>query len=305
MRRASSATCLLLAALAALAGCGGGGTSGGDPDAGPRPDGGGGGPGDFRWDTVGYINVVENGVNGASWVWFPLYATIGDRPYPLLQELIASEGECAVYGLPDPGFCDPACGPGTTCDADGACAPLPSSAPAGRITASGLLVELAFVDQGGGYYGVDPEPVTTDLFADDATITFSAEGDVTPAFDVTVGGVAPLVGGPYTISFNEPLDDIDVTWEQAPGGARVQLLLRVGWHGGPIEASMVCESEDDGLITIPATLARQLPRADSFLESHVSSLTRFRRAYHDTAGGPLEIFVGNQLFVNFSHYPEQ
>ena len=289
-----------LAALPALllAACG---SSPADPDAGPDaaplPDAG---PTDFRFDTVGVINLLEAGPGGFTG-WQSVYAAINDGPYNLLPDRVAAEGDCEVWVRPSSGTCDPLCGPSMMCEANGVCAPFPRTASAGRIEVGGLTVPLAFVPTQFGSYDIDPYP-PEDLFVPDATITVTAAGDDTAAFTMSTPAVPPLGGGPYNISFQEGVD-FEVTWPPIPvAGAKIQLLLRVGWHGSPVEAVLVCETEDDGFLTIPAALHAELPISSTGLEQHLSSLTRFRRVVHEAEAGPIELFVGSQQFVNFSHF---
>jgi hypothetical protein len=93
----------------------------------------------------------------------------------------------------------------------------------------------------------------------------------------------------------------------APGGAatgapRIQLALRVGWHGAPYEMMLLCESPDDGELTIPRQLIAQLPAFGGVgLFPWPSSMTRFTRGVASTAAGPVELFVGSQANVSWSH----
>lgn len=281
--------------LAGLVGCGSS-SSAPDPDAAPLVDAG---PSDFRFDTAGVINLIEPGTDGSTG-WQAVYASINDRPYNLLPERTAAEGDCAVWVRPSSGNCEPACGPEATCEPDGTCAPFPRTAPAGRIEVDGLLVELAFVPTALGTYDLEPWP-PPDIFADDATITVTAAGDETAAFVMQTRGVPPLGGGPlYGVELEDGVDE-EITWPAASGDAEIQLLLRVGWHGAPVEAVLVCETADDGSLTIPGALITALPRSSTGLEQHISSLTRFRRVHHAAEAGIIELFVGSQQMVYFTH----
>jgi len=163
---------------------------------------------------------------------------------------------------------------------------------------TGLHVPLTFV---WGPFGYVPEPLTTgeDLFRADATITVTAPGDVAPAFSATLTGVPPLVMS------NVDLDLVDgrdqrVTWT-AENEARIQLAVVVGWHGAAPEAMMVCETEDDGELTIPGGLIAELPHASADLEQHLSSIQRFRRAVLGSSATATEIVVASRVVQHVSH----
>lgn len=284
---------MLVAMLPAA--CGGGSANDG-PDAAPPADAG---PADFSFDRVGYINLIEAGVNGSAG-WEAVYALINDRPYPRLPQAVAAEGDCVVWVRPPPPVCQPACGAEEVCDTGDVCVPVPRTAPAGRIDVDGLTAAMAFVPTALGSYDVSPYP-PPDLFSDDATILAAAAGGDTPAFQMQSRGVPPLAGGPYNFTLVDGVDQ-EITWTAAAAaGAKIQLLLQVGWHGAPIEAALVCETADDGALTIPGSLIAELPRSSTGLEQHLSSLMRYRRVYHGTGAGRIELFVGSQLPVYFTH----
>ena len=275
-----------VAALAALVAACGGGDDVAPPDGAPAADAG---PTDFRPDRVGFVNLVERG--GFMGVWAELH----DRPGVPAPERLAADGDCAVWARPAPALCDPPCAAGF-CAAPGACTPWPENRSAGVITVTGLTAPLRFVP---GPYGYEPQPYPPeDLFAPGAAVTASAPGDTAAGFTVTATGVAPLAASVTSLALPGGVD-AEVTWTSA-GSGRIQLALVVGWHGAPFEAMLLCETADDGALTVPGGLVTRLPAPSSGLEQHSSSLTRFERAVTTTADGPVELLVGSQVFLSFS-----
>jgi hypothetical protein len=273
------------AMIVALAACGGGA---GDDDDGPSLDAG---DGAHRIDRVGTINLIEGGFLG-------VYASLQDGPELPTPTSIASNDECVVYRRPAPALCDPACTNGV-CTAPDVCTPFAQNASAGRITVGGLRAPLAFAP---GAFGYVPEPAPPDdLFDPGAAITVSAPGDATPAFSVSLTAPAPLEAPFQNLTLRDG-EDATITWTAAGGGPRsIQVALVVGWHGAPPEAMMICETDDDGSLTIPGALVSALPRASSGLESHPSWILRFDRAIVAAPAGPVEIVAGSQVSLYFAH----
>jgi hypothetical protein len=258
-------------------------------DAGPQPDAG---PNDFRVDKIGFVNLIENGAG-----YYSLFALIQDRPELPTPITLAQDGECTVYGRPAPAFCEPAC-VDSLCTAPDVCTPWGANASAGTITVTGLKQALVFQH---GMYGYEPQPPPAgDLFDGGDVITVSAPGEVTPGFSVNVTGVATLTAPFQNVELVDGVDH-EFTWTAASGGARILLALIVGWHGGPYEAMLLCETDDDGALSVPGALIAQLPRQTTGLEQHPSWLMRFSRATVSTPAGPIEIVAGSQVGLYFSH----
>jgi len=273
-----------LALAASVAACGGGEAD--SPDAGRFLDAG---PDDFHVERAGYVNLIEGGA------FLSVYALLQDGSELPLPTAIAQAGDCTVYQRPRPALCDPPCD--GVCTATAVCTPYRANVDVGTITATGLAQPLRFVL---GEFGYEPTPApSSELFADDAMITVAAPGSAMAGFSVALRGVPALTGAPSSLTLVDDAD-AEVTWDGA-GAGRIQLALVVGWHGAPYEAMMLCETADDGALTIPAALGSALPRASSSLESHFSTATRFRRASVVGPHGPIEIVVGSQTTLSFFH----
>jgi len=251
------------------------------------------GPG-FQPLRVGHINLVEGG--GAQSV----YASIRNKREVPAPELLASSGDCAVWVHPGPALCEPPCSDGFCVDTN-TCETWPQFAPAGTITVTGLEESLSFVP-GSYWYDAEPFPGGVDLFATGAAISASAPGDVSEGFSLSATGVAPLQAEfPVTLELEDNVDK-PITWTAA-GDSRIQLALLVGWHGAPYQAMLLCETEDDGSLTIPGSLIAQFPRASSPMEQHYSWLVRFDRDVHQTGAGPVELFVGSMVIITQLSHP--
>jgi hypothetical protein len=270
--------------LLACAACGGGGDA---FDAAPVPDAG---PDDLRPDRIGFVNLIEGGG------FLSVFAAIQDRPELPIPAVVARDGECTVYARPAPASCDPPCTAGV-CTAPDTCTPYAEPKSAGPITVTGLVAPLVFQP---GPFGYTPEPQPgTDLFAPGAAIEVTAPGDEVPGFAAALTGVDTLVAPFHNLTLVDG-QDAEVTWTAA-NDATIQIALLVGWHGAPPEATLVCETADDGAFTIPGAIIAELPRASTGLESHPSWLQRVDRAVVASPAGPIEIVVASSVNLYFTH----
>lgn len=282
---ARPARSLILAAALVAPSLACGGDDAAPLDAGPGLDAG---TDDLHVDRVGVVNLMEGGS------FLGVFAAITDGPERPVPSVIARDGDCAVYRRPAPSLCEGSCD--GVCE-DGVCRPWPTPRSAGTITVTGLHQALAFEPSAFGY---TPTPAPPDeLFADGATIGVAAAGAAVGGFAVELTGPAQLVA-PFqnlTLVDGQPAT---VTWTAA-GSGTIQVALLVGWHGAPWEAMLVCETADDGELTIPGALVTALPRASSGLESHASTLTRFDRTSVLGPDGVIEVIAGSQTNLYFSH----
>ncbi len=264
-------------------------------DAAPRPDAG---AMDFRPDFAGQVRIME-GSSGTAQEFFAIRAWMTDKGLLPPGQFLASDGDCAVYIHPEPGSCTPDCG-AQYCNANDQCEPFPEPRSAGTITVTGLAQALQFTPGNGGY---DRPSLTGNLFDNGDAITVTAAGDDIAAFSANLTGVAPLEMTTTSVSFENPVDQ-QITWV-AENSGRIQLALIVGWHLAPYEALVLCETDDDGSLTITGNLISQVPRQSSFLESHSSTVARFNRQIVETSVGAIEVIVGSQQSFYFNHFPQQ
>lgn len=274
-------------------GCGGGGGGAVDAaaplaDADPTERATG-----FVANRAGFVELTEGTIP------FPAQAGLRDRGDLPPAALLAAEGECEIWVHPsEAAQCEPACSDGY-CAATDQCTPWPVAISAGPIEVTGLRAPLRFL---AGEYGYQPESEPpAELFADDAVVIASAPGGAAAGFTLEAGGVAPLEAQ-LDLDFDVTLvieDGVDETiaWTPEPGGAIIQLALVVGHHGAPYEAQLVCESADDGELTIPGGLIARLPDRANGLEQHSSRVARLRRDVSAGAGGPIELVVASQVVI--------
>ena len=279
-----------------LAACGGDDDGAGDPDGGPRADGAGGGDRvtDYVPNRAGAIELVEDTTIGT--MTYARLWNVSDVP---AATLLASEGACEIWTHPLAGAsCDPPCTDGY-CTATDTCVAYPMHVDAGTITVSGLSAALSFTAGEFGYQP-DPELPPEDLFAAGAAITAEAAGGDADGFTLEATGV-PTLEADLDLEFDINLvleDGVDreIRWTAEDAGT-IQLGLQVGWHGAVYEALMLCESADDGSLTIPGDLITELPRAANGMEQHSSWLARVSRDTVDTDGGPAELVVSSQVRI--------
>ncbi len=220
-------------------------------------------------------------------------AELADRADPLAPEVVDREGECLLYARPEEGDCATPC-PDGVCSPAGECSPRPHLASAGIITVTGLRQTLRLVPGPQGYQAESPPPA--DLFAVGASIRVSAQGAAVPPFSAQFLGVPPL-----ELSF----DAIELragrptrlTWTAA-GVGRVSAELFVGRPGAPYRQLLLCETDDNGSISIPSGIAARL-RSPASDEEVSAQVTRLERSVIAVPSGPIEIVVGSRVPVGF------
>lgn len=275
----------------ALAACGGD-DGGGAADAGPGPDADVNRATDFVANRAGWIELAENTLGGSR-----LSAGLRDGTDVPPASLLAAAGECEIWTHPlAPALCETCDG---YCVAEDDCRPFPQSASAGTIAVAGTTEPVTFTP---GEFGYQPDPKfpPDDLFSDEAAISATAAGADADGFTLTTGGVAALEADldlefDVTLVIEDGVDEV-IRWTPASSG-RVALWLQVGHHGAPYEARLVCESADDGELTVPGSLIADFPQPASGLEQHASYLVRFDRDVEDGAVGPIELLVSSEVLI--------
>jgi hypothetical protein len=252
------------------------------PDASPILDGR---ADEYQPQAIGLINLI-GGAGGE------VLARLRDRPDPLAPEVRGRHGECALYVRPTPAACTPRCGEDSVCIGPDECAPLDRQVSAGVITVSGLRQRLVFRPMPDGYR---PESLPPDeLFDAGARIRVSAPGAEVPGFSAELDGVPRLVVGFSRIELS-PDRDTRLVWTAA-GVGRVAAVLAVGRPAAPFSSMLLCESDDYGALTIPAQLARSLPRPGPDEEER-ATMIRLQRTVLAAAAGPIEILAGKKVTV--------
>lgn len=241
-------------------------------------------------ELAGRIVISESrwygGVDDSPSVEVSIWATA----IPSDEEILAEEGDCKliVGDRTEPFLCDPECDWGELC-VDGECLPYPELAPAGTLTVQGLNAEVVLEpDEQGWYPGAWDLP--GDLFSPGAPVHVTTTGGATPALDLSAEGVQTLVADDSMNTF-EPGEDYALTWEPTTEGrGRIQLRVMTGWHGSANLTTILCETEDDGELVVPASLTSEF-QIPSCGECEVSYFGRFTRDVVDFGDGPIELLV--------------
>jgi hypothetical protein len=209
-----------------------------------------------------------------------------------IPRLASEDGPCRLLERRNL-VCTPACVGATTCGEGGACVPYPRQISVGNVTISGLTqpTNLAPQNPGNGYFapGADNPP-----FAVGSEITLTAAGESgRPGFELSGFGSRPLGTKPSWLI--ERGKGLNVLWENGDPAARTRVTVEfsVDQHGlSPL--TLVCEFEDTGTATIPASVV------DRLLDSGVSGFPN-GRVFRRTADrvvldfGCVDLLVGSPL----------
>lgn len=196
------------------------------------------------------------------------YGKVYDGPTPQAVQFTVdlTNGDCRVE-VPVVPFCATPCGGSAVCVANDTCQPYPTSKSVGTLHATGFL---ATPTDGGTSDGFDmalvnngyQAPATLTLgvppFTDGAALTLTAAGSSAVApFSLSNTGVAPmlLTQRTYALATGTPLE---LQWTGGSAtGARVEVEIDISHHGG-LRGQIVCETADDGALTIGADLVTRL-----------------------------------------------
>ncbi len=220
--------------------------------------------------------------------WVSGEVASGVIPLTVLQP-VAEEGPCRLMRKENP-FCDPPCAGGQLCDHDGSCVPYPANQSVGEVTVSGLAQPVTMTPTVTKTYSNSslPFPMTTA----GAEITLTAAGGDLPGFTLKAYGVPMLALPDETLTLKKG-QAMPVTWTASDGPGSVYMTLNIDQHGNS-PALLVCEVEDTGAYTIPASMVTAL------MDSGVSGFTTFnvyRRTVDavELAAGCVELQVFSNL----------
>ena len=235
--------------------------------------------------VVGGVQVMEmvtdnppGGTSPSMWVWGifdrPMVGQILGVVAEMMWEPTIVEGDCVYLEAMIPGFCDPPCEFEDYCTPDGVCEPWPSYRQAGVMTLEGLTETLTLTPHESGFYLATDLPA--DLFETGATVTLLAEGGETPAFEIATLAPPPLEPGLDCQPDLPQGHDLVVTWDADGGDATIRWEMISAFHAG--DGPMVlCETEDDGELVVPAALIDAYLPDRSVYETF--QLSRLRQAY--------------------------
>ncbi len=277
--------------------------TGGDTDTGPIED-----PTPFN--VKGAVTLVEQYSDGAgAVVGTYILAGFGDRPleYDGVRYVKAvADGACTTWTRPAQPLCDPACAETDACVADDTCAPYAKRLSAGVITIGGTVPGgFTLTPSDSGFYVATPDTASDDLFTAGAALTVSAAGGDVPAFSASIKGVSDLTltagtglvelvdGTPYTLKWN-PAD---------VGGAAIEVVLQLGWHGNPPTSIIVCHAADaDGqLVITPKVIAEFSYFSGMGLFQVPSWIERISRTFIPIPGGTVAVTAASRRNLGVSH----
>lgn len=221
-----------------------------------------------------------------------MFGKVSDAPTPSMK-IWDKKDEAAGCTLTTPRvpFCEKQC-VRSVCVADDVCQPNPTGQSVGTVTVRGVRTTTGKtefqVDPVANNYQVVDVELPFPAFEEGGPIEIAAAGagSVAP-FRIQASGIAPLVlagseqGFPLKKGMGLPL-----TWTPPgkPGTSRIQVKLDISHHGGS-RGMIECDVEDNGSLTIPATLTDQLldlgvagfPTVVVTRSSMGSTVTRFGR----------------------------
>lgn len=175
----------------------------------------------------------------------------GVVPVTVLEEA-AREGDCRLMKRNNP-FCDPTCGPGTTCDFDGTCIPYPANQDLGTVVITGLkdAVVMEPVAPSNKYFYTQ---LQNPAFEAGELIELTTGGGAYPV--LTLHGVGPATLQPvsldWVVTAGTPLQ---IGWDAPAAAVRTEVFVSVNvdQHGiTPI--TLECVFADDGEAQIAASV---------------------------------------------------
>ena len=157
--------------------------------------------------------------------------------------------ECMLFKKDYP-FCDPGCEAGFVCDDFGECIPYPTNQSLGSVAVHGLLASLTLEPDGSNYYWDTAVPFP--MFYAGDLISIEAAGDEIEGFTLRSIGVDFLEFDSVDWVIVEG-EDLHISWISSPNANRVVFDLNVDQHGNS-PVSMICDTPDDGELTIESNL---------------------------------------------------
>jgi len=184
----------------------------------------------------------------------------GASPSKIIWESAATDGSCEIVKPRIP-TCS-ACDVGAVCVADETCQKQNAIVDVGKVTVAGVKTSSGaapfdLVDVNGRYTAV-PAP-TFPPFAEGDDVSVAGSGGVYAAFTLHARGIAPLVLDDSALVVERD-KALTLTWtpKGASSDAKIHVKLDISHHGGGSKGEILCDADDDGSLTISATLMTQL-----------------------------------------------
>jgi hypothetical protein len=182
----------------------------------------------------------------------------------LIWQVEETSGPCKLNKARAP-LCDPSCESGSVCVNDGVCKANPKAHSVGDLTVSGVKLSdntTEFTSSPTMTFNYTYSGSSKLLYppADEgAAIHLKAAGGDYTAFDLAASGILPLTfssTGDIPMQSGQPLT-LEWVAKGAVGTSTMAIQVNVNHHGGS-SANIICETEDDGSLVIPADLITKL-----------------------------------------------
>ncbi len=201
-----------------------------------------------------------------------------------------TDGACTLWQKIVP-YCSEPCDADEACNHEGECIPYPTPQDLGPVVVSGLEQPLELTaDDYGNYWNTS---LSYPLFQGGSPLV-AVNGD---AFELRGFGVEPLVlpKAPWLLV---PGQDMDISWTAGGSPAWVEITFNIDQHGiSPL--TVICEVEDTGAATLPASLLEQL--VNSGVSGYPSAWIRRRTADQaQLEQGCVDLLVYSHVGVDMS-----
>lgn len=177
---------------------------------------------------------------------------------------IAEDGDCELFEPHNP-FCDPSCTSGATCIDGNTCVPPATALDVGTVVLRGLHdaagpTEITMMprEPSNLYQPRGSSTLAYPPFEADDTITLSAAGGELAPFELSARAIAPLellTEAPVPFGGETPTV---LRWTANEGSStRIIVRVDISHHGGA-KGEVVCDTEDDGELELPASIVEGL-----------------------------------------------
>lgn len=178
-----------------------------------------------------------------------------------VPEQVAEAGECRLLRPPTL-FCDPACDPGQTCDADGTCIDAPVNISVGDVVIDGLKDPVSMTANPPVFFYTNLGTLEHPGFAEGDALHLRALGSEedsgVASFALDAHGIAALtvIGESVLLDTGVP---VAIAWDAPAEGdiSTVHIDLNIAQHGGT-PGWIECEVADTGAFELPTALTDQL-----------------------------------------------
>jgi hypothetical protein len=242
---------------------------------------------------LGYVEISHTSHDDAL-----VYAEVNDSVLPTSElTLVEEKNGCRMMRKENP-FCDPTCESGFTCNLDGKCVPYPVRIEVGTIEITGTVEPHTMKPQSAYYWDGDAK---LPLFEPGDPIKATIEGSKKLAgFELHGFGVAQVALDGQSWDSEPPptwtlQEDTPFTFQWIPSKedeGEMYITLAIDQHGAT-PATLFCEVDDSGSLTIPASMVNELISrgVSGFPAAYV-----YRRSidHVDTALGCVEMEVSVQ-----------